>query len=167
MKDLDVYNASAPADVTKYETLEFINSALRDEQNNPTSIRVCIGAKSITAKDENNVTATYIDAPAEYIGGEMNSSGRYDASIKLSTVTGEIIQHLEKIASAPMESVFVIYRVFLSTDLTKPQNVPVKMTCKDLSVDKNIFSCKAEFASFVNQSANKNTQTISNFPGLA
>ncbi len=126
--------ASAPRDRVAFDTLELRHPAFVDDNGQPTAIRVVIGHEDIRARLE-------LDAPlhpGEYVdfqagafrfrlpGFEENRVPTLQ--ITVDGVSQMIVDHLEAAAQSS-EPIGVIYRPYVSTDLSKPaMNPPISMS---------------------------------------
>lgn len=170
---LDELFASNPRDAIYYITLEFLHSAFRNAEGDPASIRLVQGFDALVATLED-------DAPQD--GGEAvtfqpcalavklpakDVSGRHDMDISIDAASGEIIDQLERVAAAPREPIRVIFREFVSSDLSGPQSTPLRMIASSPQVAAARATVRASFADLVNKAFPSEVYKLSTHPGLA
>ena len=115
--------ASAPANVIIYHTLEINHPAFSQP------IRVVRDTVDLTATLEasaphNPSTAvTFVGYPFDIVPPEVNASGVPQCVIEIDNVSREILANVEA-AMASTSLITCIYRQFISTDLSSPQNNP-------------------------------------------
>lgn len=122
--------ASSPIDEIAYDTLELIHPAFVDAEGNPASIRVVQGFEKITATLEPNAPMNpgeTVDFTA--LAFKFSKPGFEDDSVpslkfSISNVSREITKYLE-LAIEQTTAITMIYRQYLSSDLSGPQNDPV------------------------------------------
>lgn len=170
---LDQIFAANPRDKIYYLTLEFNHSAFRDDANNPTSIRLVKGFSSLTATLEasapkNPSTAVTFQPCAFDIKIPVKDvSGQHDMQIVIDAASGEITRQLERVIAAPREPIQVIFREFVSSDLSAPQSTPVKMVAANPQVTAKRMTVTATFADLINKSFPSIRYTLQTHPGLA
>lgn len=170
---LDELFASNIAGQIYYITLEFNHSAFRDSEGNPTAIRLVQGFDPLTATLEADApydaSTSVLFQPAA-IDVELpvkNVEGRHDMRIILDAASGEIIRQLELVAAAPREAIRVLFREFISSDLSGPQSTPLRMTVINPQVTATRVTATATFADLVNKSFPSINYTLRTHPGLA
>lgn len=94
-------------------------------------------------------------------------NGRQDMQLSIDNVDRRISDFIEK-AKNYYEPVKVVYRPYLSSDLTAPQmNPPLSLSLQDVSVTVQAVSGRASFADVLNQKFPKEYYTRKRFPSLA
>jgi hypothetical protein len=133
--------ASAPANTVIYHTLELWHPVFT------VPIRVVRDYNDLTAKLEStaprdpSTNVTFIAFNFEFTKPEISDTGVPQITIVMDNVDRAIITNVEA-ALSTTEMVTVIYREFLSTDLSAPQNnPPLQMTI--LSVVSDVFKVTA------------------------
>lgn len=122
--------ASAPVGVIVYQTIEIIHPGFIDEEDNPTSVRV--------VRDKQDLVAT-LEAGAPLDGGQSvtftafafdvtyppqeREGGLPEGQLVIDNVSREVTRQLE-LTVGSQEITKMIFREFLSTDLSQPHNVP-------------------------------------------
>jgi len=96
-----------------------------------------------------------------------DGSGRHDMNIVIDAASGEVIDQLERVAAAVREPIQVIFREFVSTDLSAPQSTPIKMIAANPSVTATRATISATFADLINKSFPSIRYTLTTHPGLA
>lgn len=93
-------------------------------------------------------------------------NGRQDLQITIDNVDKRISAFINQ-AKEFFEPVEIIYRPYLSTDLTTPQmNPPLVLTLQDVSITQFQVQAKATFADILNQKFPKEYYTRKRFPSL-
>ena len=170
---LDEVYASNPADKIPYVTIELNHSAFRDELEQPTSIRLVRGHKDLTATLEAaapfdpSTAVTFTAAAVAIKPPDKGIKGRQEMSLTIDAASGEIIRQLERVVAASREPIKVIYRVFVSSDLSAPQNTPVQMTILNPQVTPERVSARAVFTDVINKAFPSIYYTTITHPGLA
>ena len=124
--------ASSPSDVLIYHTLEIKHPDFMDDNRNP----IVQGFHNITAKLE---TGKDVEFQAMCFNIELppvDTSAVPEITIEIDNVSREIGKHLDNAASSQYKTELV-YRPYLSTDLTTPQMIPpVRLTVTEISGNK-------------------------------
>lgn len=125
--------ASAPEGVITYQTLEIRNPQFVDEAQNPIAVRVVQDRQDLVATLENDATTAPLNTgetvtftavafdlqpPKEEKTGGVPSMG-----LVIDNVSRELLDHLEAAVGSD-DLTIVTYRLYLSTDLSGPQNSP-------------------------------------------
>lgn len=97
---------------------------------------------------------------------EINTSGTPQLVIEIDNVTREILAYVET-AMSSTELLTVIYRVFLTSDLSGPQNnPPLALTISAISADLMRVRAVAGYGDFVNRKFPNAEYSAEVFPGL-
>ncbi|MEQ4619072.1 MAG: DUF1833 family protein [Corticimicrobacter sp.] len=164
--------ASAPTDRVIFDTLEVRHSAFRDDAGQPTAIRIVIGYEDITARLEGDAVLH----PGEYVGFVAGAfrfklpgfeEGQVPAmQITIDGVTREVVGHIESAINEP-EPIYVTYRPYLSTDLSKPQmDPPITMELTKVTVTGTSVSGTASLSDVHNWAFPYEKYMAARFPGL-
>ncbi len=158
--------ASAPADVIIYDTLEITHPAFT------TPIRVVRDNTELVAglekKAPNNPgeTVTFVGYAFDVVPPEVSFTGPPQLQIEIDNVSRDILAQVE-LAQGSSELIKVIYRQYISSDLSEPQNNP-PLTMDIFSISANVFRIKAVagFQNFANKIFPRLSYTAETFPGL-
>lgn len=92
--------ASSPSDVFIYHTLEIKHPDFKDDDGNPTAIRLVQGFQDISAKLENGEKVKFLAMCFELELPPVDTSAVPEISIEIDNVSREIIKHLDNAASS-------------------------------------------------------------------
>lgn len=158
--------ASAPNTSVAYHTLEIYHPSFT------TPIRVVrdfvdlSATLEATAPRDGGQTVQFIGYAFDIVPPEVSSTGVPTLQITIDNVARDIMAGLEA-AVTTSTPITVIYRMFLSTDLSAPQNNP-PMTLTIISISADVFkvTATATFGDLVNKRFPSQLYTIERFPGL-
>lgn len=143
--------ASAPANVIIYHTLELWHPAF----NAP--IRVVRDYADLTATLEStaprnpSTSVTFVAFNFEFTKPEISATGLPEVTLTLDNVDRAIVANVEA-ALTTTDLVTVIYREFISTDLTAPQNnPPLSLTITSVTADLYKVTAVASFPNLMNK----------------
>lgn len=146
----------APVDAIIYHTLTF---------NHPdftVPARVVYGYEDITAAGED-----FIAMPFTFQLPEVSGDGPPQLKITIDNVSRVLLESIEKAAESSKQ-IEVVYRAFLNTDLTQPQNnPPLRLTLSSITCNVQTITAVATLANFVNKKWPRVVYTDNLFPGLA
>lgn len=158
--------ASAPNNSVAYHTLEIYHPSFT------TPIRVVRDFVDLSAKLESTAPrdastyVTFVGYAFDIVPPEVSTSGVPNLQITIDNVSRDIMANLEA-AITTNTPITVIYRMFLSTDLTAPQNnPPMALTIINISADVFKITATATFGDLVNKKFPSQMYTIETFPGL-
>ena len=143
--------AAAPANVVIYHTLELWHTAFT------TPIRVVRDYADLTATLEYtaprnpSAAVTFVAFNFDFTKPEVSATGVPQITITLDNVDRAIVANIEA-AMGSTELVSVIYREFISTDLSAPQNnPPLAMTILNVVADVFKVTATAGFPNLMNK----------------
>ena len=158
--------ASAPNTSVAYHTLEIYHPSFT------TPIRVVRDFVDLSARLESTAPrdastyVTFVGYAFDIVPPEVSSTGVPSLQITIDNVARDIMANLE-LAVTTSTPITVIYRMFLSTDLTGPQNnPPMALTIISISADVFKVTATATFGDLVNKRFPSVTYNIETFPGL-
>lgn len=158
--------ASAPNNSVAYHTLEIYHPAFT------TPIRVVRDFVDLTATLENtaprnpNTAVNFTGYAFDIVPPEVSTVGVPQCQIQIDNVSRDITANLE-LAIPTSTPIQVIYRMFLSTDLSAPQNnPPMILTITSISVDVFKVTATATFGDLVNKKFPSVIYDVNTFPGL-
>lgn len=152
--------ASAPTGIVHYDTLEFRQTGVQ----NP--IYLVQSRRELVAFDENAVQRTFEPAGFQFSLPPSNEEGFQSLNIAIDNV-GQRISIFVQTAMSEREPVKVIYRPYLSTDLTTPQMIPpLVLYLKDLRITTFQVTGRATFMDIVNKKFPSLLYTREKFPSL-
>lgn len=158
--------ASAPNTSVAYHTLEIYHPSFT------TPIRVVRDFVDLSARLESTAPrdastyVTFVGYAFDIVLPEVSSTGVPSLQITIDNVARDIMANLE-LAVTTSTPITVIYRLFLSTDLTGPQNnPPMALTIISISADVFKITATATFGDLVNKRFPSVTYNIETFPGL-
>lgn len=165
--------ASNPDGVVIIHTLEFVHPNFRDENNQPTAIRVAITHDVFNAQLESSAPLN----PSEYVDflpmnfdlslPNVEHVATPEIDISIDNVSRDIEDNLAIAAASPFITE-VIYRPYLSTDLTGPQmNPPLRLQLISAEADDFRVTARAGYGNTANKNCPSDIYNTERFPGLA
>jgi hypothetical protein len=158
--------ASAPADEVVYHTLEIRHSSFA------TPIRVVRDFADLDATleadapEDASTEVTFLGYAFDLVPPEVSAGGTPQLVIEIDNVSREILANIE-LAMASSSLLTVIYRAFLSSDLTAPANdPPLTLTIFTISANPMRIRAVAGFQDIVNKRFPSDAYTAERFPGL-
>lgn len=158
--------ASAPSNLVIYHTLELNHPAFS------TPIRVVRDFTDLNARLEasapNNPSqyVTFVGYNFEFTKPEISATGVPQLTIEIDNVDRTIVANIEA-ALTTRDLVQVIYREFISSDLSEPQNdPPLSMTIMSIVADLYKVSATAGFPDLQNKRFPTKEYDAQTFPGL-
>lgn len=164
--------ASVPAEIDVFATLEFQHPAFLDENDDPMVLRIV----SDTPEDQ----FFTIEDGANFDGGEVVefkaipfradqpefAEGRMpECSIIVDNVGRELVPHLEKAVQMKADLI-VIFRQYRSDDTTEPCYGPVQFVMRKVSVNGASVTGIAQLDDLSNSKFPRGVYTLTDFPGL-
>lgn len=152
--------ASAPSDVIVYHTLEINHPAFTQP------IYVVRDNADLTATLETEEEVTFIRYAFDLVKPEVSATGVPQCTITIDNVSREILANIQ-LALQSIDTITVVYREYISTDLSGPQNnPPLTMTVLSISADVFRISAVVGFPDLVNKRFPSQEYTAELFPGL-
>lgn len=152
--------ASVPVNSVAIDSIELIHPKL------PTAIRLVNQRQGMNLTLENGQTHYFNAVGFKFVLPAAGENGRQDLQITIDNVDKRISAFINQ-AKEFFEPVEIIYRPYLSTDLTTPQmNPPLVLTLQDVSITQFQVQAKATFADILNQKFPKEYYTRKRFPSL-
>ena len=158
MSLIETVYASAPSEYVILATLEILVPSFDP-------IRVVAAYEDLTATLETDETVTFQAGPFEYRRPKKDTSGNQTLTFAIANVTGEAQKAVEAALEADAE-VPVIYREYLSTDLTAPAITPIKMTVRGGSFEGVMVQVEAGYFDLLNAAWPRKRYTADFAPGL-
>jgi hypothetical protein len=119
-----------------------------------------------TAPRDAGQLVTFTAFNFDFTKPEVTSTGLPQVTITIDNVDRSIVANIEKAISST-ELVSVIYREFISTDLSAPQNnPPITMTILSITADVHKVTATAGFMNLMNKKFPTQEYTATVFPGL-
>lgn len=158
--------ASAPNNSVAYHTLEIYHPSFT------TPIRVVRDFVDLSAKLEStaprdaNTYVNFVGYAFDIVPPEVSTTGVPTLQITIDNVARDIMAGLEG-AVTTNTPITIIYRMYLSTDLTAPQNnPPMSLTIISISADVFKVTATATFGDLVNKKFPAVLYNVETFPGL-
>jgi hypothetical protein len=154
----------APSDVVIYDTLEIRQGEDSDEVQPP--VFLVRGALGITALDENGVSHDYLPIGFQFSLPPSTEDGFESLNIAIDNI-GQAVSDFVAVAMSQEIPVKVIYRPYLSNDLTTPQMIPpLTLFLKDIQISAEQVTGRATFMDIVNKKFPLGLYTRTRFPTL-
>jgi hypothetical protein len=166
--------ASAPNNVVIYHTIELIHPAFLNSLGAAAPIRVVkdyqdlvSATLEITSTTAPLTAVTFTAFNFEFTKPEISPTGVPQITLKIDNVDRSISANIE-LAMATTDLITVIYREFISTDLSAPQNnPPLSMTIMSINVDVFSVTATAGFPNLMNKRFPTTEYSVDIFSGLA
>jgi Domain of unknown function (DUF1833) len=152
--------ALAPAGQVIINTLEIRQDGVQDP------IYLAQSRSDVVAQDENGNTRTFLASGFQFALPPSNKEGLQSLNIAVDDINRQASDFVTR-AKAEEEPVQIIYRPYLSTDLTQPQmDPPLVLFLKD--VEKTVLQVtgRATFMDIINKRAPSELYTRERFPSL-
>lgn len=152
--------AIAPTNVVAYDTLEFRQLGVQDP------IFMVRARKSLTAFDEFGVERTFEPVGFQFSLPASNEEGFRSLNIAVDNIDRRVADFvaLAKDSDVPIQ---VIYRPYLSNDLSAPQmDPPLILFLKDAQLNKYQALGRATFMDIINKKFPSELYTRDRFPSL-
>ena len=158
--------AAAPDSVVAYHTLEIYHPSFTQPIRVVRDFVDLQATLESTAPRDASQSVTFIGFGFDIVPPEVSATGVPQCQITIDNVSRDIVANLE-LAIASNQPITVIYRLFLSSDLSAPQNNP-PMTLTIISMSADVFkvTATATFGDLVNKRFPSQMYTTDRFPGL-
>jgi hypothetical protein len=159
--------ASCPSSVAVIETVEIYHPDWAEV------IRLVRDKDNLTATLEssapNNPSASVVFTALDFqISQPRIGEGRQELTLTIENASRALIPMLETHDLASLDEARVIYRPYLSTDLTGPHmNPPLTLTVMSVTATMQQVSMTCGYADFANLRFPRKVYTVAEFPGLA
>ena len=150
----------APASKVIYDTLEIRQTGVQDP------IYMVRALKGITAKDENGVDRVFRPVGFQFSLPPENEEGFRSLNVSIDNINREPSAFVER-AMAEEVPVEMVYRPYVSDDLTQPQmDPPLVLYLKDIQITTHQVTGRATFIDLVNRKFPTELYTRARFPAL-
>lgn len=95
-----------------------------------------------------------------------DAQGGQTLSISLANAGREMVQEIEAAATKPDERIVVVYRVYLLSDLSYPQNLPIRLSLDSIAMTDEAIQAQAGRSDVLNFKFPNKTYVAQQFPGL-
>ena len=157
----------APTNMIIHHTLEFYHPSFDDQV-----IRVVEGFGELVATLESGAPrnegeqVTFQPYPFRVTLPPVFEKAAPELSIAIDNVSREILVQIEKAATS-LDSIELIYRPYVNTDLSTPQmNPPIKLNVVGCTANISTITATCRFHDLANVSFPTNVYTSREFPGL-
>lgn len=158
--------ASAPDNVVQYHTLELYHPSFTQPIRVVRDFVDLEATLESTAPRNASQAVTFVGFAFDIVPPEVSATGVPTCQITIDNVSREIVANLE-LAIASNQAITIIYRLFLSSDLSGPQNnPPMTLTVVSMSADVFKVTATATFGDMVNRKFPSQMYTTDRFPGL-
>lgn len=152
--------ALAPASKAVIDTLEIRQDGVQEPAYLAQSVR------DVTALDENGVERTFRKSGFQFTLPPSSREGFQSLNIAIDNIGREVGDFVQAAQDEPV-AVKVIYRPYLSDDLTGPQmDPPLVLFLKDVQLTTHQVTGRATFLDVVNKKAPSELYTRERFPAL-
>lgn len=165
--------AAAPSDVVILHTLELRHPAFKDDEGQPTAIRVVRDHVDLTARLEltapldGGAMVTFVALAFDLSLPPIDTAPVPEITVTLDNVSREIVRHLDA-AVATQDRIEMTYRPYLSTDKEGPQmDPPITLGLTEVEANALQVTGRARMLDIGNKAFPSETYTATRFPGLA
>ena len=121
--------ASAPKGQYIYETLEISHSKFSK------TYYITASTLAFDAKLEDGTDVHFEAFPFSITLPVSDAQGSQEMRVSLQNVGRELVDEIEAASTKPDERVALVYRVYLASDKSEPQNLPVRLSISELAMD--------------------------------
>lgn len=158
--------ASAPAADVIYHTLEIRHSSFAAPIRVVRDFADLDATLEATAPEDASTEVTFLGYAFDLVPPEVGAGGTPQMIIEIDNVSRDILANIE-LAMASPNLLTVIYRAFVSSDLTAPANdPPLTLTIFSISATPMRIRAVAGFGDIVNKRFPAGDYTAERFPGL-
>lgn len=158
MSILDVVYASAPTSGYLIATIEIVHYSFN-------TIRVCSGFDDLNLTLEDDSVVTFYAGGIDVALPARDSSGQQFLTFAIDNVMGIVQQSIDAALEAGGEIV-LIYRSYLSTDLTGPAEPALRMVVTGGSLEGGKANIQASYYDLLNTAWPRDRYTIDFSPGI-
>lgn len=126
---------------------------------------ICQGFDDITAKTEAGLTRTFVAAGIDVALPKRDNSGSQALTFAIDNVTG-VAQQLIDQALEARAKIGMVFRIFISTDLTAPAEAPYRMTVLGGSMEGSTVQLQAGYFDLINLAWPRRKYTLAFAPCL-
>ena len=150
----------APSNKVIYDTLEIRQTGVQDP------IYIVRAAREIIAVDENGQEHTFLPVGFQFTLPPSSEEGFRSLNVSIDNI-GRAVSDFIEVARSEQVAVEVIYRPYLSDDLTTPQMIPpLVLFLKDIQITASTVTGRATFMDLVNRKFPSELYTRRRFPAL-
>lgn len=158
--------ASAPSDEVIYHTLEIWHPNFTQPIYVVRDFQDLNATKEATAARDAGTEVTFVGFAFDFIPPEVDRGGIPQCVVEIDNVSREILANIEA-AMGSTETITVIYRAYLSSDLSGPENdPPLELTIHSITADPFKVRAVAGFGSLANVKFPRLEYSSEVFPGL-
>jgi hypothetical protein len=159
--------ASCPATVVELTTVEVYHSTWSSP------LRLVRNRSNVTARLEatapNNPGASVVFTAFPFdFQLPAKGEGRQELRLRIANASRLLMDAIESLDLSTDDPVRVIYRPYLSTDLTAPAlNPPLRLVVRAINADAQAVTLTCGYADFANRRFPRRLYTVEDFPGLS
>ena len=164
--------AHAPSEAIILHTLEIRHPDFRNENGNPTAIRVVRDQIDLQARLEADAPmdagaiVTFVAMGFELDLPAVDTTPVPEIVVTLDNVSREIVRYLD-VAAESQSVIEITYRPYLSNDLEGPQmDPPITLILSEVEADVQRVTARARMMDIGNKAFPSRTYTAKEFPGL-
>lgn len=156
----------APTDIILIETLELQHPSFVDDSGDPTSVYIAINSEDVTCTVD-GTPRLFVGMAVDFTLPEVKNDEQVEMTVTVDNVGRELMTNIES-AIDDGSPITVIYRPYLSTDLTVAQrDPPITMQLADVTADQYRVQGIFRFDELVSRRFPNKVYTLEDFPGLA
>ncbi len=152
--------ASAPKNDYIHETLELKHSKFSK------TWYISNHQKTFDATLENRTKVTFEPIPFAVKLPPSDAQGGQLMDITVANAGLDMVKEIEAASTKPDERIEVVYRIYLSSDKTAPQNTPIRLSLDSIMMNDEAIAGQAGRSDVLNQPFPSEIYTPEKFPGL-
>lgn len=148
--------ASAPVDEVVLSTLELRHPDFRDDDDNPTHLRIVANSPTMMAKLEANapvdagMTVEFRYCPFEFVRPEQSDQALPECELRIDNVTREMVPQLDRVIET-MTPIQMVYRDYLASRIALGPSSKIRgLQARRVSVGTFRVTGRAGFFDLVN-----------------
>lgn len=144
---------------------QYLIETLEIKRDSTESLFYCAGYEDVTATDENGREITFIASPLQIALRKTDNSGSQAVTFGFQNVTSEVQQYVDAAIEAD-EQVRVIYRCWLSDDLSAPADVPLNAIVTDAGIEGDVATVETQNFGLVDTNVWRDKYVPDKYPGI-
>jgi hypothetical protein len=159
--------ASCPAHLVELSTVEIYHPSWSDPVRLVRDRANLVATLEATAPNNPSQSVTFTAFPFDF-QLPAKGEGRQELRLRVSNASRLLMPALEEMDLSDADPVRVIYRPYLSNDLSEPAiNPPLSLVVRGITADVQAVTVSCGYADFANRRFPRTLYRIEDFPGLA
>jgi hypothetical protein len=159
--------ATAPTARYYIETLTLVHPVFSEANNRDGYLYMTNQRDGFTGTLETGEVVTFEPVPFQAIPPNSEEQGDLQLQVGIDNASRELMDNLEKLGQTPNVPIQVVYRVFLSDDLTVQNDPPLTLDILAVKATQRMVSFAAGLTNLRNKPFPSQLYTTELYPGLA